>query len=460
MRWWLTAGALLLLAALTAGTAAAQDTVECGEEIEQDTTLTADVGPCPGTALVVTGDDVTLDLGGHTVSGDPQARTAGDPETPLGRDRAGIHVQRASGVEVVNGTVERFDAGVAITRGGDNTVRGVTARDNVNYRVVTGADAAPDDVDQEDGPFCWLGDGVSVQHSSGNVIAHNEFAGNGPFAGVSLVGDADDNVVADNRIVENDVINWTPEEEPTICGGLGLPDQPMTTGRHVQSMGVRIEGPGADRNIVEGNRIRRSGMAGAAVFPHNVAFGGNNGDNVVRGNRISDTGLRTHWTEDTAAGIFVHVGPGPNVSSSDNTFTDNTIVKNYGIGIELRGQRNNVERNVVNHNGVDGIRVEEGSLSNSVTDNRGRRNGDRAEEVSERDSRRDYDGVDGSDRNEACRDEDAGEENNWSGNHFGTVSHECVAADGTGWVEGPGASGDADADARGPLWRGDPNRDE
>src|SRR5215210_9323889 len=43
--------------------------VGCGSLITTDTTLDSDVGPCVGDGLIVAADDITLDLGGHTVSG-------------------------------------------------------------------------------------------------------------------------------------------------------------------------------------------------------------------------------------------------------------------------------------------------------------------------------------------------------------------------------------------------------
>lgn len=430
-------GCAVILGTVMTTPASGQEGLDCGDVITTDTTLTGDIGPCGNEhGLVVAADGVTLDLAGHTITGDPEAREGGS--------KAGILVRRATGVTVTGGTVERFDAGVAVMFGGENTVRKMNLRDNVSFQVVTGHQSQLDEVDPNEGPHCLFGDGIVTFNSNNNTIAHNTLTANGPFSGVTLLGASNDNVVLKNKIIDNDVLNVDPDGEKTLCG-----QTPST--QAVQDMGVRIEGPGANRNLVEGNLIRKSGMAGVGVFPNNVFVGGNNGENVVRGNRISDTGLRTHKLRFTASGIFVHVGPGPHHSSDNNTFEDNTVVKNYGVGIELRGLHNTVSGNVVNHNGIDGIRVEPGSLDNSLTNNRGRGNGDRAEEANEADTRRDYHGVDGSDWNEDCQGEEG--RNNWSGNHFGTVSQECVAAGGSGWVDGPGKSGSSEGQDGGPLWR-------
>ena len=43
--------------------------MQCGDTITQDTTLDSDLLDCPGPAIIVGADGITIDLGGHTVSG-------------------------------------------------------------------------------------------------------------------------------------------------------------------------------------------------------------------------------------------------------------------------------------------------------------------------------------------------------------------------------------------------------
>lgn len=107
------------------------------------------VGPCPGYGLIVGASNITLDLNGHRVSGDPQALQSPDKPGPL--------LRGVSRVTVMGGTVEGFDDGVTIM-GGERTVKNVTANDNVNYCVVNGRDSQRADVVSADGPFCDLGD--------------------------------------------------------------------------------------------------------------------------------------------------------------------------------------------------------------------------------------------------------------------------------------------------------------
>jgi hypothetical protein len=44
--------------------------LECGDTITADTTLERDLTGCPSNGIVIGADGVTLDLNGHTISGD------------------------------------------------------------------------------------------------------------------------------------------------------------------------------------------------------------------------------------------------------------------------------------------------------------------------------------------------------------------------------------------------------
>lgn len=421
------------------------DVVACGDLITEDTTLTDDIGPCPGHGIIVAADDVTVDLNGHTVTGDPELRGA--------PDKAGVLLRQVSGVTVQNGTIERFDAGVAIMGGGANAVRRVTLRDNVNYRVITGRDA-PGDADPEEGPYCDFGDGVAVFRSDGNLIEHNHLVGNGPYSAVALVSDSDANVVSKNRIVDNDILNRGPGDTMTTCGLVNEGGGEGGTARASQDAGVRIEGPGADGNLVEGNQIRRSGLAGVFVNAHDPRSQANNGGNVIRRNVIAETGLRTYRRDYRASGIhFADPSPRHIHAAYGNTIEGNYSSRNLANGMEIEGGNpdhgNVIRDNVVNHNGLDGIHVSPESHHNTLSGNRGFGNGSRADEVSSPYAT--YDGVDGGDYSPDC------DSNAWIGNHFGTVNQGCVSgAGGTGRVGGPGSSGASQGDDGGPLIRGRP----
>lgn len=196
------------------------DAVECGTEIVEDTTLQGDLVCGRGPALVVAADNVTLDLGGHILSGDPEA---------VGRG-PGILLRDVTGVTVRNGTVQHFDAGVVVDGGSANVIEDLTVQDNLGL------------------PDGELGDGIVVNRSAGNRVRDNVVRRNGPFSGISLGPGAERNEVAGNTVAEN---NMSHVGQPDAGG---------------QTMGIRIEGPAANDNRIVGNTVTDSGADGIVVL--------------------------------------------------------------------------------------------------------------------------------------------------------------------------------------------------
>ncbi len=283
-----------------------------GVEISSDTTLDRDLVCDGGPALVIVADGVTLDLGGHTVSGPPDVRGRGP----------GILLRGVSGATVRNGTVQRFDAGVAVQGGGGNVVEGLVVENNLG---------------SNDGDF---GDGIVVNNSTGNRIQDNVLRSNGPFSGISLGPGASDNEILRNTVADHDM------------GHAGYPD----AGR--QTMGIRIEGPAANRNRVIGNTVTGSGCDGIVILAtcdnpddeppcagtppneHNEIA-----ENVSSGNGRSGRGC----------GIRLFSMPLP-MPPAHNTVRDNVADDNtsYGIaldGLPLRAAGNRALRNRAHGNG-------------------------------------------------------------------------------------------------------------
>lgn len=321
--------ALLMVATLLAGSAAAAH-VDCGDVITQDTTLDSDVGPCPGDGLIVTASDITLDLGGHTVFA---ANGEGD--------NSGIHLMDASGVTVQNGTVTGFDAGVAVGRGSGNTIRGLTVVDNVNDML---------------SPPCELGDGIVLFDSDANTVEHNRVTHNGPFGGITLVGDSDDNTIRRNQVADHDVLGR---------GGSGC-------GRADQDEGIRIEGPGADDNVVERNTVTGSLLSGIGLHGYvcnspapTIPVEDPNSGNVVAHNEVSGTsGSLSHGI------AILQQGPARIVCPSfGNTFERNVSTNNEGDGIfvSANSHSNVFDRNVVDQNDGSGLFLHGPRFSNEFT---------------------------------------------------------------------------------------------
>ncbi len=300
---------------------AAAVTATCGMTVTTSITLTNDVGPCPADGLVVTGSNIVVDLGGHRVFANS------DPG-----DSAGVRLTNTTGVTVQNGTVEGFAAGVSIQGGSANTVRAITARNNINHGT---ADT------------CDLGDGITVLNSSKNQIAGNTLDNNGPYSGISLVENSDGNVIRGNTVLNSNVV---------AADGCGINNN--------QDEGIRIEGPGANNNTVDGNTVQHSLLDGIGLHG-NVGCQNNpnpasppNTDNIIRGNNVSLSSGNA-----AADGISVLAqGPFGTVvcAAYRNTFLGNTSTGNQGNGIYIPGTstNNTVNGNTVNGNGVDGIRLE------------------------------------------------------------------------------------------------------
>ena len=358
--------------------------------ITHNTLLTNNIGPCQGNGIVVGASNIHINLNGHTITGSHQG-------TPSATEQAGVLMDNVTNVTVMNGTVQYFDAGVAINGGSANTIRGIDALNNV---------------------------------IEGNVVVHN-----GPFSGISLVDSSSHNMVLHNRAANNDVVNLTTTHQGTLCGAGALTagsggnsNGPMPSGRPVQDIGIRVEGPGATDNTVQGNDVTQSALYGISIhaYPCNIMHGmnatGNVGNSILH-NFVSGTGDATHKLDPTASGIgILRQGPTTRVCvSNGNTIVGNTSVNNWENGIFLGGPdyvqlpknpaegtnaTNVVAHNVVDNNHVDGIHLDAGALNNALVSNTGHGNGQ----------------FDGADFNPTC------DHNAWVHNHFGTVNQPCVAS--------------------------------
>jgi hypothetical protein len=90
--------------------------IACGQTITQDTILTEDLVCSPDTeyAIVIGASNITLDLGGHTISG----------YTP----RTGVFANGHEGISIRNGTIDGFNVGVFIIETNSVTLEHLTVR--------------------------------------------------------------------------------------------------------------------------------------------------------------------------------------------------------------------------------------------------------------------------------------------------------------------------------------------
>jgi parallel beta-helix repeat protein len=283
----------------------------CGQEITEDTTLVADLTCAGGPALIVAADDVILDLGGHTISGDPKS----------GVDAPGIVVRGARGATVRNGTVQHFACGVEIDGGARNLVQNVTVQDNVGTQTGN------------------YGDGIVVNESHENRIEGNTVRGNGPFSGITLLGASQHNIVRHNVVMDN---NMMQSGDPNAG---------------FQDSGIRIEGPGASHNDVDSNTITGSGADGITLLPVCLDPGSNppcvgvppNAHNRIINNISNGNGNVASGGGD---GIRVFDVPNP-LAAIHTTIADNCTNGNteYGINFDAGSTDNKAIRNSAHGNG-------------------------------------------------------------------------------------------------------------
>jgi hypothetical protein len=428
-------GATALAASTLVGTAvvgtapAGAATVSCGQAITSSVVVENNLTNCPGDGLVVTASNVVVNLAGHVIDGSTTTNT-----TP--NEYVGVRLANVTNVTVLNGTIQEFDAGVVIGRGANNRISNLTVRENINHAATTGTFNE-----------CNFGDGITVFDSRGNHITNSRAIHNGPFSGISLVGDSDDNVVSGNQTVNQTVSNFHPNfidltpgpsGDPVNPEGLGpcgpFSQQVGGVGRLNQDIGIRIEGPGADRNRIEGNSVTDNQLYGITIHgyachpPPPRPPEANNGQNVITANNVTRNGFAGPDELGDGIGVLTQ-GPAALICVAfGNTITSNTSNFNAAHGIFMGGRgstANTVSFNSVYGNGRDGIRLEgpggpnsrcgpnlvqpcPGSINNTLTGNRGSRNGEH----------------DGHDSNPGC------DNNAWEANRFGSVNQACVAANG------------------------------
>ncbi|MCA1684007.1 MAG: right-handed parallel beta-helix repeat-containing protein, partial [Actinobacteria bacterium] len=295
--------------------------LECGQEITADAVLQEDLVCTSGPALVVTADNITLDLNGHTISGTEAMASAG------------ILLRGVSGVTVQNGTVERFGAGVVIEGGSNNTVRNVTARDNIG--AVSGE----------------YGDGIVLMDSSENLIQGNNVLHNGPFSGISLVGASKGNLVRGNIVEDNNMLHT------------GNP----TAGR--QDMGIRVEGPEANNNRVMDNTVSRSGAEGISLHATCSPTGTMSecdGSPPNENNEVVNNTCNGNGTSGRGSGIKLFSTPNA-VAPARNTITDNACDNNTanGISVDSGGRGVGATQNTLMRNKAHGNAVYDAADGNT-----------------------------------------------------------------------------------------------
>ncbi len=244
--------AVLLLSTVFVSTSQAAH-LGCGSVVTADTVLDSDIGPCDAGGLIVGADNVTLDLNGHRIFG-----------TADQGDGAGIRVPNRTGVHITRGTVEFFDVGVLVRGGANNRISGMIVADNAAPRL--GGDS---------------GDGVLLDSTSNNVIADNDVVRNGPFTGIGVIGPSSANRVEHNRVEDNNV---------AALQCIGSRCRPVQIDSGIVLDAGRMGNPGATGNTVSNNVVRGNGRSGIRIGDFGGSFG-SAGGNIVSRNVVQSNGV-------------------------------------------------------------------------------------------------------------------------------------------------------------------------
>jgi parallel beta-helix repeat protein len=359
-------GGLLVTAAPAAS--AAPVPVTCGESISFSVTLSNNIGPCVGSdGLDVTASNITINLNGHTIQGN-------SVHNDTNNEYLGINLTNVSGVTVTGpGVVEGFDAGVSITGGSGNKVENLTAQNNIAHVLYTGSGFTG-----QTGLYaranCNFGDGITTYNTHDDTITSNTATGNGPFSGISLVGNSRYIDVTKNHTYSNTVFNVegspSGSSVPGNFSGISGPCGPFSAaangpGRPDQDIGLRVEGPGAQHNTVSMNTSDGNLLEGIAIHGNvcpgvvpNVTFPPNV-HNVVSFNTVFGNGFDPDGAHD-GIGILSQGPTGTVCIASDNTLTNNNIYSNGNDGIFVGGRGsggNVITNNKANNNIHYGIEL-------------------------------------------------------------------------------------------------------
>jgi parallel beta-helix repeat protein len=146
----------------------ASQTAQCGQRIVADFVLANDL-KCSGDAFVINADNVTLDLGGRTITG-PGMGPQTWPQPQL--DSVGVRTGGHAGVTIRNGTISEFSTGIYFVDMEKSRIEDVTSQRN-RY-------------------------GFYIHASNGNEIRRSTVVGN--IYGLHLQ-DANENVVEGNNLI-------------------------------------------------------------------------------------------------------------------------------------------------------------------------------------------------------------------------------------------------------------------
>lgn len=387
-RLFAVATAVILGGSIVGPPRASAANITCGDTIVASTTLDADLS-CIGTdAIRIGADNVTLDLGGHTVSG-----------SAIG---IGVTVNGRQNVTVRNGSIIGFFTGVWVENTGGSTLSNLVVTDTA-------------------GPAIYL------TNSNGNHVT-DVAVSNSAHNGISLVADSDENTVrnctvhgagfgvivnggSDGNTVSECNVSGSRSSAIFVGGGGGaaVSERNHVVGNIVHdnpTTGTAVAVFGGAQNELSGNTVSNNGCASDAACgfaceassacgntSHGIGLFAGTDQTIVAANRITlSRGRGIDISQSTGAQVFQNDVEGNGLAgtvggngilvsfgSSDSTVSGNTVAQNRGHGIQiarsasLASNANTVSNNQISSNGRFGISINDSGSNivrgNSITAN-------------------------------------------------------------------------------------------
>jgi hypothetical protein len=369
--------------------APASTVVACGQSVTASIRLANNLVDCPGDGLVIGAGHITVDLGGHSISGANAPGSEGIRDDGHGGVTVkngtianfflnGIGLRTAPGSTVANMTIHTIGAGGVE---GD-TSAGVLVKDSPNTSVL--GSTVRNDV------TAFQSDGIDVLTSAGALVSHNHLLKNA-WDGMFVL------FSPHSRVVDN---TFEGNQNQGVEVNLGSDHVLLARNfaAHNVSSGLVVGAISGAR--VQGNRLINNGDSGLFMFD---LLNSRISDNRVHGNGVvgidleggqdvstGDRITNNDTSRNAGAGLVVADGANDNViagnvsnanqgspgngggiivaSATGNTVRSNVANRNLDVGIGVfenapgDATGNVLAHNVANHNHAHGIDAVDGTV--------------------------------------------------------------------------------------------------
>ena len=393
-------GMLLMALPVTPVFAAEGDAIT----IDADYTLMSDM-TFNGTGFIINADNITIDLNGHTITGNYPPYS----KPPY----SGVEAINHSGVTIKNGTIRGFNVGIFLLGSNNNVISGIVTSENTYLGILVSA--SDGNLISNVTAVSNIQEGLRVASSQNNTITNTTSSNNG-WHGLQISGGLDysssggpDYSSSNTSVLDSKFIN---------NGSIGLPANGISSSDANNTViencilagnagwGVAIKGfmtpefvylPSYNHLIKES--IIKDNINNSPGYP--IPIGGGIyfeyvEESLVVGNstiKNSPEGMKLVYSSGNSIinnNIALNSGPGLVITtgSNHNEILDNSIDNNGANGIRLGAgpadktfmtgpapNNNNISNNTVEGNAANGMVLVTGASDNTIANNTIKENG-------------------------------------------------------------------------------------